>query len=180
MSKQRFCNLAVGVLTLLLGTHDAFAKTAKPNGTINDLAGKEIEVLPEAPANVQSRKAADEYRHFLERKGGDSTLRVEAMRRLGDLDVETDEALRGDVDPSTMTVAELHEAIKLYENLLTVYPQYPRIDAVMYQLARAYEANGQPEKALAMLTRLVTEHPNSRWVAEAHFRRGEILFSRAR
>jgi tetratricopeptide (TPR) repeat protein len=179
MIRQRL-TIAMSLLTLLLGVDAATAKTPKPTGTLKDLAGKEIEVLPEAPENVQPRQAADEYRRFLERKAGDNNLRVEAMRRLGDLNVETDEALRGDVDASTMTMAELREAIKLYESLLASYPQYARADAVMYQLSRAYEAEGQSEKALLMLNRLVSEHPNSRWAAEAHFRRGEILFSNAR
>jgi TolA-binding protein len=47
---------------------------------------------------------------------------------------------------------------------------------VMYQLARAYEQNGQPEASLATLARLVQDHPESGYAQEAHFRRGEILF----
>lgn len=174
-----FAAIAVA-LALSASPHDAFAKKEKRTGTLKDLAGKEVEVKPEPPINVQPRQAADEYRRFLERKSGNADLQVEAMRRLGDLNVETDELARGEVDASTMTLAELREAIKLYENLLIAYPQYARADAVKYQLARAHEANQEPEKALAVLTRLVTEHPNSRWAAEAHFRRGELLFSRQR
>ena len=41
------------------------------------------------------------------------------------------------------------EAIKLYTSLLKSYPDYPRNDQVLYQLARAYETTGQPEAALA-------------------------------
>ncbi len=43
------------------------------------------------------------------------------------------------------------EAIKLYSTLLKAYPQYPRNDQVLYQLARAYETTGQPEQALSTL-----------------------------
>src|ERR1700683_3966729 len=43
------------------------------------------------------------------------------------------------------------EAITLYSALLKAYPNYERNDAVLYQLARAYELAGQPEKALASL-----------------------------
>ncbi|MBC7983133.1 MAG: tetratricopeptide repeat protein, partial [Candidatus Obscuribacterales bacterium] len=151
----------------------------KPTGTLKDLVGKEIIVQPEPPVNVQPQQAAQEYRRFLERNAGDPRLQIEAMRRLGDLNVETDEAARG-IDAGAMTPAELREAIKLYEGLLAKYPQYPRADAVMYQLARAHEADTQPERALGVLTRLVNEHPESRWITEAHFRRGEILFSSQR
>ena len=38
------------------------------------------------------------------------------------------------------------EAIKLYTSLLKAYPDYPRNDQVLYQLARAYETTGQPRR----------------------------------
>ena len=47
------------------------------------------------------------------------------------------------------------EAIKLYTTLLKAYPDYPRNDQVLYQLARAYETTGQPDQALATLDRIV-------------------------
>ncbi len=50
----------------------------------------------------------------------------------------------------------------------------------MYQLSRAYEAQAQPEKALAVLDQLVAKFPQSQWYTEAQFRRGEILFSAGR
>jgi len=60
---------------------------------------------------------------------------------------------------------------------LKTYPKYERNDSVLYQLARAYELNAQPDKALASLDQLVANYPNSRYMDEAQFRRGEILFS---
>src|SRR6202034_4490044 len=54
---------------------------------------------------------------------------------------------------------------------------YERNDAVLYQLARAYELNAQPDKALATLDRLVASFPSSKYMDEAQFRRGEILFA---
>jgi TolA-binding protein len=101
------------------------------------------------------------------------------MRRLGDLSVELDESARASGD-SGVTGVELSEAVKLYEGLLAAQPDYERGDAVMYQLARAYEAQGRPEKALDVLTELVGKHPDSVWVTEAQFRRGEVLFSSGR
>ena len=38
-------------------------------------------------------------------------------------------------------------------------PKYERNDSVLYQLARAYELNAQPDKALASLDRLVANYP---------------------
>jgi len=61
--------------------------------------------------------------------------------------------------------------------LLKTYPNYERNDSVLYQLARAYELNAQPDKALATLDKLVASYPKSHYMDEAQFRRGELLFS---
>jgi TolA-binding protein len=61
--------------------------------------------------------------------------------------------------------------------LLKTYPKYERNDAVLYQLARAYELNAQPDKALASLDQLVVSYPSSHYIDEVQFRRGELLFS---
>jgi len=173
MMRSRLLVTAVG--TVFIAASFTVVAKDKPTGTIRDLVGKEVIVQPEPPGDIHPRQAAEQYRLFLERSGGDPRLQMEAMRRLGDLNVESDESSRG-ADVAAMSPAELREAIKLYEGLLTKYPQYPRADAVKYQLARAHEADNHPERALQVLTRLVNDHPDSRWVPEAQFRRGEILF----
>lgn len=147
-------------------------------GTIKDLESQEVHVDPDPPGNVQQSQAIEQYQRFLELKGGDASMRAEAMRRLGDLQVEADE--NSSAAAMTLSGPELKEAIKLYEGLLVAYPDYVRNDKVMYQLSRAYEASSQPEKALAVLDKLVRQFPASLWDTEAQFRRGEILFSAAR
>jgi TolA-binding protein len=154
------------------------AERKKPTGTIKDLEGREIQVTRDPPTDVQPQRAIEQYRRFLELDSTNERLRAEAMRRLGDLQLEVDETARGAGDGFSGIDAK--EAIKLYEALLSAYPQYERSDAVMYQLARAYELEADPDKALEVLTRLVTAHPSSQWTTEAQFRRGEILFSAGR
>lgn len=73
--------------------------------------------------------------------------------------------------------ATVKSAIHQYERLLTLYPSYAGNDRVMYQLARAYELNGDLENTLDVLTRLVKQYPNQTNHDELQFRRGEILFS---
>ena len=60
---------------------------------------------------------------------------------------------------ASMIDAQGAEAIKLYTSLLKSYPDYPRNDQVLYQLARAYETTGQPEKALATLDDVMRRYP---------------------
>ena len=99
------------------------------------------------------------------------------MRRLGDLNLESSESERIERELATNEGLRATEAIHLYTALLKAYPKYERNDSVLYQLARAYELNAQPDKALATLDRLVANYPNSQYIDEAQFRRGEILFS---
>lgn len=70
------------------------------------------------------------------------------------------------------------EAIALYKELLEKYPLYERNDQVLYQLTRAYEELGQVEEAVEVMGRIVSEYPDSRYIDEIHFRRGEFYFTR--
>jgi len=150
-----------------------------PTGTIKDLDKIEVAVPRDPASNVLPQQAAEQYRRFLEQQSKDEKLRADATRRLGDLQLEMDETARA-AGVTDLSGLEMKEAIKLYEGLLSTYPGYARNDTVMYQLARAYEAEAQPEKALAVLDRLVMRYPSSKWTVESQFRRGEILFTSAR
>ena len=132
---------------------------------------------PEPPHGVDSNKTMQSYKRFLDLNAGDAALREEAMRRLGDLNLESSESERIEHELATNEGLRATEAIHLYTALLKAYPKYERNDSVLYQLARAYELNAQPDKALATLDRLVASYPNSKYIDEGQFRRGEILFS---
>jgi tetratricopeptide (TPR) repeat protein len=121
----------------------------------------------------------ENYRRFLELQNTDPKLRAEAMRRLGDLNLDAGEMERMEKE---LTAVDMQggEAIKLYSTLLKAYPNYARNDQVLYQLSRAYETTGQPEAALATLDRIVQTYPQSPQLDEVQFRRGELLFSAKR
>ncbi|MGQ0383740.1 MAG: tetratricopeptide repeat protein [Gammaproteobacteria bacterium] len=159
---------------LLLAVPDASAQT------VGDLRKREapVQTGPATPVDASRVRAA--YRHFLDLKAGDPQLRAEALRRLADLELEAADALRGDGSTPSAGVLETRAAIALYEELLAMEPDHPRIDSVLYQLGRAWEAEGDPVKALSYLDRLVARFPKSRHLDEAQFRRGEILFSAQR
>jgi tetratricopeptide (TPR) repeat protein len=70
------------------------------------------------------------------------------------------------------------EAIKTYWEILETYPNYERNDQVLYQLSRAYDEIGDPDKAMEVMDRFIAEYPYSRFVDEVHFRRGEYFFVR--
>ncbi len=155
-----------------------FASAApKPPATIADLDGGQVDVQPDPPKGVDAAKTMDSYKRFLDLNAGDAELRAEALRRLGDLNLESSESHRIEHELLTNEGLRATEAITLYAALLKAYPNYERNDSVLYQLARAYELNAQPEQALAALDRLVASFPHSRFIDEVQFRRGELLFS---
>ncbi len=152
----------------------------KSTGTLKDLAGRKVDVTPQAASGVTPEQAAAAYRQFLELQNANPQLRVEAMRRLGDLNIEATENTLANGAGETLSPKQLSESIELYEGLLKSYPNYASSDAVLYQLSRAYEATGKTSNALASLDKLVSQYPQSRWLGEAQFRRGELLFSAKR
>ncbi|MDP9066715.1 MAG: tetratricopeptide repeat protein, partial [Pseudomonadota bacterium] len=145
--------------------------------TIRDLQDAHIEVNSTPPKGIDAEKSMDSYRRFLDLNAGDAALRAEALRRLADLKLESSESERIERELVTNEALRATEAIHLYAALLKAYPHYERNDEVLYQLARAYELNAQPDQALAALDRLVAEFPHSRFIDEVQFRRGELLFA---
>jgi tetratricopeptide (TPR) repeat protein len=153
------------------------ASKPPPPATIKDLDGEQVDISNAPPQNIDAGKAMDSYKRFLDLNAGDAGLRAEALRRLGDLNLESSESERIERELITNEGLRATEAIHLYSALLKTYPKYERNDAVLYQLARAYELNGQSDKALAAMDQLVATYPNSRYLDETQFRRGEILFA---
>jgi TolA-binding protein len=155
------------------------AQSNPPPQTIGDLGARKVEVHKDTAASASAAKAMENYRRFLELQNTDPKLRAEAMRRLGDLNLDAGELERLERE---VTEVDLQggEAIKLYTTLLKAYPEYPRNDQVLYQLARAYETTGQPDQALTTLDRIVAQYPQTPHIDEVQFRRGELLFSSKR
>jgi tetratricopeptide (TPR) repeat protein len=150
-----------------------------PAQTVGDLTARKVEVHKDTAAPGSSTHAMENYQRFLELQNTDPKLRAEAMRRLGDLNLDAGEMERLEKEVTTID-QQGGEAIKLYTTLLKAYPNYSRNDQVLYQLSRAYETTGQPDAALATLDRIVQSYPQSPQIDEVQFRRGELLFSAKR
>jgi TolA-binding protein len=70
------------------------------------------------------------------------------------------------------------EAIRLYDEILAKYPNYPHNDQVLYQKARAFDELGRVDEAVVVIDQLIARYPVSRHLDEVHFRRGEYFFTR--
>jgi cellulose synthase operon protein C len=167
---------AAAILAAVALSPASLAAPKKP-ATIKDLDDQPVDISTDPPQNVDAAKTMESYKRFLDLNAGDAALRSEALRRLGDLNLESSESERIERELVTNEGLRATEAIHLYSALLKTYPKYERNDSVLYQLARAYELNAQPDRALASLDQLVAQYPNSHFIDETQFRRGELLFS---
>lgn len=174
--------------TLLTLTACSFTNKDEPP-TIKSLEGRVVPIERGAPAAGGRDKAIAGYRDFLNVAPAHE-LRPEAMRRLGDLQMESAEARQlaggGEAAPGAgqppvsgdaPTASDFRRAIKMYQDMLRAYPNHPGNDRVYYQLAKAHEQSGDLQQSLRVLDRLVTAYPATTYRDEAQFRRGELLFT---
>jgi TolA-binding protein len=169
--------LALLALAFFVPVADA---AANKKDTIKSLEKKTVEIRPGNVILDSSDLARDNYRVFLDLVSDDPELRAEALRRLGDLELEATETDQLTRNIESLDSTGYDSAVVLYQQLLEAYPDYRRNDTVLYQLARAYEIGGRTDEALEILDELVGKFPDTALIDEVQFRRGEMLFLRRR
>ena len=145
-------------------------QTPDTEPTIKTLASRTIVVNKDQGVVTSEAQAIKAYRSFLD-TAPQAPQRAEAMRRIGDLEMDRLESAQTQGDP------DFSAAIKSYKEFLAAYPNDPTNDRVLYQLARAQEQSGDVDAALATLNRLVANYPKTTYSDEAQFRLGEMLFA---
>ncbi len=168
--------LALACLSaLLLGgcAGSRLSKDPEPP-TLKTLAGRHVDVRPDQSVEANEQKAIEAYRQFLA-VAPRASQRGEAMRRLGDLEMDVADNKLGSADSSGNP--DYKAAIARYQDYLKAYPDDAGNDRVHYQLARAHEQGGDLESALKTLDLLVARYPKTAFLEEAQFRRGELLFT---
>lgn len=156
--------------------------------TLGDLGELDIKIDTESAIAGGRNEAMDNYWEFMAGTKQESQ-KVEAMRRLADLEMERSEerfqkqmelfsqgGAAGGTDPDTLREITYRGAIKLYEEALKVADAGPQSIGLLYQLANAYERAAQPEKALDALNRMLAIDSQAANRDELQFRRGELLF----
>ena len=177
MILRAFTGLLISALAIVWAS-TAAADKIKKRDTIASLEGKTVEVRPGSIIVDSTDKARDNYRAFLDLVSDDPELRAEAMRRLGDLELEATETEQLSTNIEGLNYELYDNAVGLFHQLLEAYPDYRRNDSVLYQLARAYEIAGKTDDALRVLNELVGKYPDTLLIDEVQFRRGEMLFLR--
>jgi len=168
------------VLLLVCGLCACAGKRATPGDdapTLKSLASRQVVVEKDPGIAGSEDKAIAAYRKFLD-TAPRAPQRSEAMRRLGDLEMDSADNRSASGQATSPTGGmDYRAAIARYQDFLKTYPKDPGNDRVLYQMARAYEQGGELETALKTLDRLVREFPQTAYRDEVHFRRGELLFT---
>jgi TolA-binding protein len=151
-------------------------KSKSDEPTLADIQKQPVKIEKQALSPTDRNEVIENYRAILA-LNPDQRLNSEATRRLADLELERSETkLLESTDEPVPSDAEIAKSIKLYESLLRKDPNYASRDLVLYQLARAYELQGDIDTMMLTLSALITQHPESPHWQEAQFRRAEHFF----
>ena len=163
--------------------------------TLESLDKRKIKVNPQDLPSANKEDAQKRYAEFA-KSTSDQEMRAVAMERLADIELESGQAKKfreselkeaenrarkgsvSVVDDSKL--GDYSNVAKQYEKLIKRYPDSKDNEKLYYQLARAYDLSGQPEKSIGVLTRLMKEFPENKHAEEVQFRRGEIYFSQSK
>lgn len=166
MKQMTLCIAIIGCL------HGCSTLSPSDDARIASLKAASLPIEKKQKPIDHRSEAMINYRDFLS-SSPDNKLAPEALRRLADLNMDNE--LTRQIDGDTTQIHS--KATELYKNLLTQHPEHVNNDSATYQLARAYEQQGNNESVFQTLTEYTKHFPDADNIDEAHFRRGEYLFS---
>lgn len=145
-------------------------------GTIADLGNAEIELEQGLDFNnLDHEKVRNEYEQLVDLVD-DQYLKEQIERRIAGVHMQEGDSQQTQASAPPRQ-GYYRNAIASYVDILEKYPNSPDNAEVLYQLAKAYDMEGQHNNARQMLERLVTRHPYYKAIGEAYFRLGDIYFS---
>ena len=145
--------------------------------TIAELESRVVDIDPQVSFDIDSADVIASYRELVEiTPRGDGYGKE--LQRLADLELEASMDNRLSEDPAIQDqgMNEARAAISRYRQYLSDYPDRPDNDLILYQLSRAYAIDSQVDDAQQIMDQLTRQYPQSRYMDEVQFRRGEYLF----
>jgi len=127
------------------------------------------------------------YTSYLNNAGDDDNARLDALSRLAELEFKSSDKLlqqqeklsqeEKDNFDDRVYNARLDKTISLLSTSIKDFPKSKNNDAILYQLAKAYDQRGDHDKSTDSLVQLSEKYPKSPFYAEAQFRIAENAFS---
>ena len=165
----------------LIVTLAAFGATISctTQGTIGGLEEADLSEINEQKIDkLNHQQVRDQYQELLTLVD-DDYIKEQIERRISGVHMLEGDHNQGDIN-NAPKAGYYRNAIASYRDILEKYPNSPDNVEVLYQLAKAYDMEGQTDNALKMLERLVDRHPYYPNIAEVYFRIGDIYFNSAR
>ncbi len=151
-------------------------QNAQKKNTLGDLVPIHVSATSDIHP-VSTEELIDAYDGLLQHVDNEDVLAAAAVRKADlELNLQDELAAKAEEVGDDSFIPEYAEAIAGYEKSLADFPSQEGNDEVLYMLAKSYDLDGNGIKSLEALTRLVTEYPNSQYMVEAQFRRGDYLF----
>ncbi len=165
------------ILLTAIVTSITACSTAKEDLMIQDLSVESIKYEPAKKTIADRKSAINNYRSFIQGTENKDQYGT-ALRRLADLELEISEEKNAQDSETLNTEGQkiMLSSIEHYNTYLETYPGHAQNDLILYQLAKAHSYNGDYEKALLKMNIIVKDYPDTQYIDEVQFRRGEILF----
>lgn len=169
----RLCAVQLLALTLVA----CGSSTRRDSGpTLSAIESVAMPALSRELPKTTMEQVLEQYQAVLE-VTPDSEIRIQVQRRLAGLEMAQGESRQAD---GVQSERYFSEAVVLYQALLDAHPERADNDRLLYQMAKAYELDGEIELSRELLGRLAADYPESEYYPEARFRHGEMLFSQQR
>ncbi len=103
---------------------------------------------------------------------------MEYLRERNDYNACLDAAFEGTIEEDECDEPEpdYHEPREIYEAILQEFPDYNRLDEVIFRLGRGLLDADEGPRAVEYLNRLVSNYPNSQYIADAYLSLGDYFF----
>ncbi len=103
---------------------------------------------------------------------------MEYVRARSEYNVCLDAVYQGTLDEADCDEPspEYEEPQRLYEAVLQEFPDYPRLDEVLFRLGSGLLEADEGAQAVSYLQRLVSSYPNSRYLPDAYLALGDFFF----
>lgn len=174
-------NKTVLLVAFISGALSACANQPQQTGTLEDLDKPTIssEKSEIAARNKEQIKRA--YYEYIEDAPDHDKLRIGAVTRIAELELELDDQLKADKTPiSDLDDPEydrrVRSTIALLTDTLTKFPNALGNDHLLYQLAKAHDQLGETDEAIAALEQLVNRYSTTVYFVESKFRIAENAF----
>ncbi|WP_416306156.1 tetratricopeptide repeat protein [Neptunicella sp. SCSIO 80796] len=174
--KANLLLLCAGWLVTACSWHSA--EPPKPKATLASVQLKMTALKHDPLPALSLRELRDGYAR-LQQQVTDPVLAQSISVRLADLEILLAEQHQEQGTPTQKgSDGYFQRAINQYQSLLAQHPDNQHSAESLYQLAKAYELQGQMDNSYLTLDKLLREYPHNVYQSEVYFRKGEILYNR--